>query len=158
MPLVLEGMDHGFLQQQTRILCDSYKHWTGFDLVDPVDDSALVEKLFEAPYAVASHDTQADPLFNYANKQAQDLFGMSWNEIVGLPSRYSAEPLVREERAILLDRVTRFGYVDDYSGIRIAKDGKRFMIRNATVWNLLDANGAYCGQAVLIRDWVALQD
>ncbi|HEY8119544.1 MAG TPA: MEKHLA domain-containing protein [Methylophilaceae bacterium] len=157
MPSVTDGVGSSFLQKQTKILCDSYRHWTGLCLVDDLGDiSRTVKNLFEAPYAVASHDTQADPIFNYANQQAQQLFGMSWDEIIGLPSRYSAEPMNREERALLLGRVSRHGYVDDYTGIRIAKDGRRFMIRNATVWNLLDVTGAYCGQAALIRDWVAL--
>ena len=47
----------------------------------------------------------------------------------------------------MLARVTQHGYVDDYAGVRIAKDGTRFMIRNATVWNLMDQGGGYCGQA-----------
>ena len=81
---------------------------------------------------------------------------MSWDEITHLPSRYSAEPMAREERSDLLERVTRNGFVDDYSGIRIAKDGTRFIIRNATVWSLLDNDGIYHGQAALISDWVPL--
>jgi hypothetical protein len=64
-----------------------------------------------------------------------------------LPSRLSAEPLARDERARLLARVTEFGFVDDYSGMRISGRNKRFMITNATVWNLLDADGVYRGQA-----------
>ena len=150
-------IDQHFLYAQTKILCDSYRHWTALELIEQsADISSLAQSLFTAPYAVASHDTQADPLFNYANRQAQCLFGMHWDEIIGLPSRYSAEPMNREARAVLLDRVARHGYVDDYSGVRIAKDGSRFMIRNATVWNLLDASGEYCGQAALILDWTAL--
>jgi hypothetical protein len=81
---------------------------------------------------------------------------MDWEEITRLPSRYSAEPLAREERMRLLQRVERYGYVDDYSGVRIAKDGRRFMIQNATVWNLIDEKGQRCGQAAMIREWVGL--
>ena len=88
-----------------------------------------------------------NPVFNYGNVCAQQLFGMDWHEFTQLPSRLSAEPLAREERARLLARVTQHGYVDDYAGVRIAKDGTRFMIRNATVWNLMDQDGRYCGQA-----------
>lgn len=151
---VLASIDDAFLARHSQILCDSYRHWTGLHLIDVAPDSqALARQLYQASFAVASHDTQADPLFNYANAQAQHLFGMCWDEIIGLPSRYSAEAMLREERASLLERVERNGFVDDYSGIRIAKDGSRFMIRNATVWNLLDEKGAYYGQAALIKDW-----
>jgi hypothetical protein len=70
-----------------------------------------------------------------------------------MPSRLSAGPVERSERGRLLERVARDGYIDDYSGIRIAKGGRRFLIRNATVWNLLDANGLYYGQAAMIPEW-----
>jgi hypothetical protein len=147
-------MNQAFLVRQTRILCASYQHWTGLQLIDAVADSVqTVQQLINAPFAVASHDTQPDPMFNYANIQAQQLFGMTWNEITQVPSRYSAEEMNRTERAKLLERVTKYGFVDDYSGVRIAKDGTRFTIHNATVWNLLDEEGEYCGQAAMIRDW-----
>jgi len=149
--------DQAFLARQTRILCASYQHWTGLRLIDAEADSPqAMQLLFTAPFAVASHDTQPDPVFNYANRQALELFGMAWEEITRLPSRYSAEPLARKERAQLLQRVERYGYVDDYSGVRIARDGRRFMIQNATVWNLIDENGVRCGQAAMIREWTSL--
>ena len=150
--LVLASIDDALLARHSRILCDSYRHWTGQPLIDAALDKQA-QQLYQASFAVASHDAQADPLFNYANAQAQHLFGMCWDEIIGLPSRYSAEPVLREERASLLERVERNGFVDDYCGVRIGKDGSRFMIRNATVWNLLDEKGAYYGQAALIKDW-----
>lgn len=146
--------DQTFLARQTEILCASYHHWTGLRLIEAKPDSARAAKeLLNAPFAVVSHDTQQDPAFNYANLQAQQLFGMTWTEITQLPSRYSAEEISRNERARLLERVERNGYVDDYSGIRLAKDGRRFTIHNATVWNLLDGDGDYCGQAALITSW-----
>jgi hypothetical protein len=154
---VLHTPDQAFLARQTRILCASYQHWTGLRLIDAEPDSPeAIQRLFTAPFAVASHDTQLDPVFNYANRQALELFGMAWEEITRLPSRYSAEPLAREERARLLQRVERYGYVDDYSGVRIARGGRRFMIQNATVWNLIDEKGARCGQAAMIKEWAAL--
>lgn len=149
--------DHEALARQTRLLCESYRHWTGLRLIeaDPATPQA-VDELLNAPFAVASHDTQDDPVFNYANRQALKLFGMRHEEMMGLPSRYSAEPVAREERASLLERVEKQGFVDDYSGIRIAKDGLRFIIRNAVVWNVIDEKGDYKGQAALIRDWTLM--
>lgn len=157
MAVIMLPSDQDYLARQTRILCTSYQRWTGLQLINTAMDSPdAAYQLFNAPFAIVSHDTQADPVFNYANQQALKLFGMSWDEITRLPSRYSAEPMAREERSDLLERVTRNGYVDDYSGIRIAKDGTRFIIRNATVWSLLDNEGIYHGQAALINDWVPL--
>jgi PAS domain S-box-containing protein len=142
------------LARHTRLLCESYRHWTGLKLIeaDPASPEA-VDELMNAPFAVASHNTQDDPVFNYANNAALKLFGMEREEMMGLPSRFSAEPVAQEERAGLLERVNTQGYVDDYNGIRIAKGGLRFIIRNAVVWNVIDERGDYKGQAALIRDW-----
>lgn len=144
--------DSDFLSRHSRILCASYCRWTGKVLLGD-ENVNLTEALFHAPFAVVSHGTEADPVFNYANLKAQQLFGMNWDEFTKLPSRFSAEPLDREDRARLLERVERYGFIDHYSGIRIAKDGSRFMIRNAIVWNLLDENGDYYGQAARIAEW-----
>ena len=144
-----------FIRQHTYLLSRSYQHWTGCLMIehDAMDIAAI---LFAAPIAVVSHGNQSDPIFNYANLAAMNLFGMGWNDFTALPSRYSAEPMLRDERAAFLERVARNGFVDDYSGIRIAKNGDRFIIKNATVWNLIDEEGGYAGQAALIREWSPL--
>ncbi len=113
------------------------------------DVAALRHALWNAPRAIVAHGTEADPVFFYGNRLALQLFEMSFDEFVRLPSRLSAEPLAREERALLLDRVTRQGYVDGYSGMRIARSGKRFMIADGTVWNLVDEQGRLRGQAAV---------
>lgn len=149
-------MNHAdfFLARHVAILRASYFHWTGKHLIDTdIGPHLAIATLDLAPFAVVSHDTRPDPVFNYANQQALNLFGMNRAEFIALPSRLSAETINQAERARLLDRVTRHGYIDDYSGVRIAKSGRRFMIRNATIWNLLDADGRHYGQAALIRTW-----
>lgn len=150
---LFQRLDQAFLDRHSRILADSYRHWTGKPLLD---SEPTAEALFHAPFALLSHGTETDPLFNYANARALMLFGMRWEDIIGLPSRYSAEPMLREAREALLARVAAHGYVDDYSGVRIAKDGRRFTIRNATVWNLLDAYGRPYGQAAMIREHLSI--
>lgn len=116
-------------------------------LVEEANGSELAEQLYLAPIAVLAHDGAADPVFFYANLAAQQAFAMTWEEITRLPSRFSAEPLARAERQALLERVTQHGYIDDYSGIRIAANGTRFRIERATVWNLVDDAGRRLGQA-----------
>ena len=49
--------------------------------------------------------------------------------------------------------VTARGFIDDYSGIRISKMGRRFRIEQATVWNLLDEHKNHAGQAALFSQW-----
>lgn len=101
----------------------------------------------QAPFAVLAHDTAADPRFVYANRAAQAAFGYVWDEIVGLPSRFSAEAPERAERQRLLDAVARDGFVADYRGLRIAKSGRRFPISDGIVWQLVDEAGLVRGQA-----------
>ena len=140
--------DRDFLERQTELLCTSYARWTSQRLIAADrPESDPVQELWSAPFAVVAHDTASDPVFNYANACALHWFAMDWPAFTQLPSRLSAEPLAREERARLLERVTQHGYVDDYAGVRIAAGGTRFMIRNAVVWNLIDQDGRYCGQA-----------
>jgi hypothetical protein len=148
------GPANAYLADHAAMLLRSYRHWTGRDLIDPtLTPESAAQALYQAPFVALSHDTAADPLFTYANLAAQRLFEMSWAEIVGLPSRNSAEPIAREERERLLARVTAHGYIDDYSGVRISRSGRRFRIQHATVWNLLDAQNRPQGQAACFSDW-----
>ena len=145
------------LIEHVALLRGSYRHWTGKDLLPPgISEVDAVRALDDAPFAVVSHGVQADPVFNYGNRLALRLFEMAWEEFTTLPSRLSAEPVDRDERQGLLAQVSAHGYSDNYSGVRISKSGRRFMICDATVWNLIDAQGRHRGQAALIRAWQAL--
>ena len=142
------------LSRHVAILRNSYHHWTGERLIAAgLEGEAAVQWLDAAPFAVVSHDAGPDPIFNYANRTALQLFGLSWKEFTALPSRLSAGPMEQGERARLLELVGRYGYIDDYAGIRISGSGRQFRISNATVWNLLDEDGRYCGQAAMIPEW-----
>jgi hypothetical protein len=143
------------LARHVAILCASCQRLTGKLLAPANVDPAVW--LDQAPFALVSHDAAADPIFNYANRAALQLFEMTWDEFTATPSRLSAAPMDRDERAVLLERVTRNGYIDDYTGIRVARSGRRFMIRNATVFNLLDEQGRHYGQAAMLAQWEALQ-
>ena len=146
--------NNDYLSVHTRRLIESYRRWTGRDLVDPeLSPVGQARALYEAPFVAVSHGTEADPVFNYANRAALTLFETAWADFTSMPSRLSAEPVAREERAQLLARVNQHGFIDDYSGIRISTSGRRFRIRRATVWNVVDARGAPGGQAVVFRDW-----
>jgi hypothetical protein len=144
------------LSRHVAILRDNYQRWTGRHLIAPdfIGESA-VQWLDTATFAVVSHNVCQDPVFNYANRAALELFGMTWTQFTAMPSRLSAGVMDRNERTRLLDQVSRDGYIDNYRGIRIAADGRRFMICDATVWNLFDEQNSYCGQAALIPRWEA---
>ena len=138
------------------LLAESYGKLVGEPLVpEGLAGDAAADWLYEAPVGLLAHDTSPDPLFTYANRAAQERFGYSRDEFIGLPSRLSAVAgQARDERQVFMDMVQRQGYADNYRGLRIAKSGQRFWIQDATVWNLVDAESALVGQAALIKSWV----
>lgn len=138
----------------TRLLRDSYRRWLGRELLAPRGTSLEdARALFEAPFVVVSHGTEVDPILNYGNRTALELWEMDVDTLLQTPSRLTAEPVHRDERAKLLQRTTRDGFVDDYSGIRITASGRRFLIGRAIVWNLIDEEGQYAGQAATFSTW-----
>jgi PAS domain-containing protein len=133
------------------LLSGSYSRLVGTPLVEPGCDATWL--YLEAPFAVLVHNTDPDPRFIYANRTAQDCFEYSWDELVQLRSRLSAEAPDRAERQRLLDAVASRGYVSGYAGLRIAKSGRRFWIRDGVIWQLTDERGALHGQAAIFRSW-----
>ena len=132
----------------------SFRRLLGEDLIDPaLSGVAAAQALYAAPFVVVSHGTEADPIFNYANRTAQRLFEWSWAEFTALPSRLSAELPNRAERARLLAMVTQQGFIRDYAGVRMAQSGRRFYIQNAIVWNVTDDRGTPYGQAAMFHQW-----
>ena len=145
---------NGYQVDPAERLRRSFRSVTGRDLIDPaLSPEAAAEALFHAPFVVLSHDAAPDPLLTYGNQTALNLFALTWEELIRMPSRLTAQAPDRAERARLLAQVTTHGFIDDYSGVRIARTGQRFLIERATVWNLIDAHGQRCGHAATFREW-----
>jgi MEKHLA domain len=145
---------NGFVVAHTLRLARSLKRWTGRELLPGhFSPAEFAEKIFHAPFVLVSHGAEADPVLNYGNAAALALWEMSWDEFTRTPSRLTAEAPNREERAKLLESVARGGFIDDYSGVRISKTGRRFKIFRATVWNLPAEDKLPCGQAAMFDRW-----
>ncbi len=143
-----------FYTRHCSLLLKSYQYLTGKVLLENnLQPSERVAKIFGAPFALVSHGIGDDPLFNFANRTALELFELSWAQLIELPSKKSVEPENRQSRKKLLKQVAETGFIDDYCGIRISSTGKRFYIEDATVWNLIDHHGAYHGQAAVFHRW-----
>lgn len=135
-------------------LRQSFRQLLQRDLIDPeLSDLEAARAIYQAPFVVVSHDTAVDPVFNYGNRAALDLFEMTWEEFTTLPSRQSAEPPNREERSRLLAAVSTQGFIENYAGVRISRSGRRFVIEQVTVWNVFDSSQTYCGQAATYAKW-----
>lgn len=128
------------------LLTGSYLRLLGRPLIAGPEQDA--RWLYEtAPFAVLAHDGGEDPRFVYANRAAQACFEYGWDDIVGLPSRLSAEAPERAERQRLLEAVTRQGFVAGYAGVRITRTGRRFRIADGVIWQLAETDGTIRGQA-----------
>ncbi|MCC5623322.1 MEKHLA domain-containing protein [Nostoc sp. CHAB 5715] len=89
----------------------------------------------------------------YGNRKALELWELSWEEFTRMPSRKSAEEVVQEERDRLLLEATTKGFITNYSGIRTSSNGKRFYIEDTILWNVLDEQNQYYGQAAFFSTW-----
>ena len=139
---------------QSARLISSFRACVGRDLIAASgDETENAKALFAAPFALLSHGTQDDPVLNYGNQTALTLWEMDFARFTQMPSRLTAEPMLREERQRLLETAARKGYIDDYSGIRISASGTRFRISNVILWTVTDARGAKCGQAAVFDAW-----
>ena len=143
-----------FYTDHIRRLCYCYQHWTGSPLLpDLKAEDDPVRAVFDAPFVLVSHGTEAIPVFNFGNRKALELFEMEWDAFIKLPSSQSADEDNQAERAALMARVAQDGYALNCSGSRVTASGKRFNIEGATVWNVIDEQGRYYGQAAMFENW-----
>lgn len=142
-----------FLAQQTRLILSSYRYWKKESLwPEDKPDDVLVREVFFAPFVLASAGAEPDPVLNYGNQRALELWEMNWETFTRTPGRHTAEAAERADREKFLTTVKKQGYIDNYRGIRVSSTGRRFEILQATVWNLRDDEGRYAGQAVIFKD------
>ncbi len=144
--------------QWCQYLLDSYAHWLKQELIlrdgTPIQQA---EHLFNSSFVVASHGVQEDPVLNYGNQTALDLWEMDWHQFTQTPSKATAEPVNREERARMLEQAARQGYISDYRGVRISRTGKRFLVKRALIWNICKLDGTLLGQGATFSGWLYLK-
>ena len=149
-------MDPAVIQWTQRLL-DSYRHWIGRELIERLGEmECQAQTLFESPLVVVSHGSEADPVLNYGNQMALELWEMTWEQLIKTPSRLTAEPVNRTEREWMLEQARVRGFIDTYRGIRISGTGRRFLVENALIWNVLDAAHQRIGQAATFSHWTWL--
>jgi hypothetical protein len=136
---------------------DSYLHWTNKTLLPHIVSGNQASALHAAPFGLLCHDGAPDPLFTYANLNAQKLFDRCLMDFIGLPSRLSAESVMQGARHSKLQEALHNGIITDYSGVRVSATGRRFFIQNVSIWNVKDDLGTLIGQAAMIPHWDYLE-
>ncbi|MCA0856616.1 MEKHLA domain-containing protein [Phaeobacter italicus] len=144
--------DNEFQSAHAALLMASFEAATGRALL-PGEDA---RQLYHAPFPVLSHDTAADPVLTYGNLAAQALWEMDWAQLTSMPSRLTAEPGHRGQRDAMFAQMREKGCIENYAGVRISATGKRFEIREAVIWRLVDADGVLRGEAATFRDYLPL--
>lgn len=141
----------------TQRLLDSYSHWTGRELINRIGGTdEQTRMLFQAPFIVVSHGVESDPILNYGNQAALDLWELSWERFIRTPSRLTAEPHDRPERRRMLEQAQANGYSDGYRGVRVSSTGRRFLVEQALIWTVMDAVQKPIGQAATFARWSML--
>lgn len=142
----------------TQIILNSYKRLLNKELIERNEDLLIDSKnLYNGDFVVLSHNNKPDPIYNYGNQKALDLWEMNWRQLIQTPSRNTTEPISREERETLLKEANLKGYITNYGGVRVSSTGKRYLIQDITLWNLFDSKGEYCGQAATFSHWQKLE-
>ncbi|NBQ22250.1 MAG: MEKHLA domain-containing protein [Synechococcaceae bacterium WB6_3B_236] len=137
----------------TSLVLDSHQRLYGQPLLRAQGSRLAAQELFVLDRVVLCHDGSADPRFIYANRAALQLFKRSWPQMVGLPSRLSARQQHHLDRRQALEKARRQEALTGYGGERVDSQGRRFQIRNARLWNLLDEERHYRGQAACFGNW-----
>ena len=111
------------------------------------------QELFACGFPVLAHDGGPEPKLTYANAAALGLWDAPWDDLVGLPSRLTAPTAEQAERSLALNKAKSEDAIEGYSGIRISRKGRRFMIQNARIWTLWDEQQQAYGQAASFSNW-----
>ncbi|CAN5567507.1 MEKHLA domain-containing protein [soil metagenome] len=152
--MIIEIWQQSEVIAHSRLITDSYGYWTSKNLFPEINnDLELSHAMYFAPLVIVSHGLEKDPVFNYGNLQAQQLWHLSWQEFTSMPSRLSAEPIEADQREKLLVEGRKRGITYLEQAIRISKDGKRFYIKDVTLFNLQDDKHTYLGQAAIYAHW-----
>ncbi|MBO9703601.1 MAG: MEKHLA domain-containing protein [Sporocytophaga sp.] len=137
-----------------KLIAKNYKFWTGKELFEEkLHESELSEKMYNAPFVILSHGTQADPIYNYVNLKAQELWEYTWDEMIKLPSRRSAGTNETAQRLELIKEGQEKGITFTEKALRESCSGKKFYIKNVVLFNLLGEGGEYEGQCAIYNDW-----
>jgi MEKHLA domain len=151
--LSIPTAENNYHREHVLMMLENLQRWTGYDLIKEwgLSLANLGEQVFNADFYILSQDRSADPILTYGNKQVLELWEVGWEELTKMPSRATAKPVDRAERAAMMERVKVANYLDGYSGIRVSKTGKEFKISDGIIWNLFTDNGDFYGQAAWFR-------
>ena len=134
-------------------LAASFAHVTGRNLIAEagLDLGDLGLSAWLGDFALLSHRGGPDAVLNYGNAFALRLWDYDWDSFITVPSAATAPSAVTPARDLLMQKVHHDNFVSGYSGERISRTGRRFIIQDVTVWRLLEETGGCFGMAAFFR-------
>jgi hypothetical protein len=134
-------------------LLDSFNKYVKRDLIERSGNVEIdFRNINNSKTIVVSHNGANDPILNFGNQAALELWELNWEDFTNTPSRKTAESDFREKREKMLKIAEQDGFFDNYEGVRISATGKRFMIKQAIIWNVENEQGDNIGQAATFSD------
>ncbi len=144
----------------SQLLLNSYNQLLGRQLIERNSNPEKeAEALFFAPMVIVSHGKEINPILNYGNQTALNLWEMSWEEFTQTPSKKTVNSLNSEElkqRSQMLEEAQNKGFIENYRGVRVSRTRKQFLIENAIIWNVIASNNQKLGQAATFSSWTYL--
>lgn len=154
------GADNGWHDAHVRRVLAAFTRVTGRDLmtelmaeqggIEPGGAPPPGRFFHDGDFALLTHRGDADATLNYGNARALALWECDWASFTAMPSRHTAPRERRAARAGMMDQVVTKGFVTGYSGERISRTGRRFLIQDGIVWRLCDADGTPFGVAAFV--------
>jgi hypothetical protein len=151
MTLAMPAPGNNYQADHVARIAAAFARVTGGDLIAEagLDPAALGRSAWEGRFALLTHDANA--ILTYGNRFALDLWEMDWETLVRTPSRETAPEEDRAARAVIMAAVARDGFTRAYTGRRVSRSGKFFLIENAAVFTLRDEKGAGFGTGAFFK-------
>jgi MEKHLA domain len=100
-------------------------------------------------FGILSHGIQEDPIYNYGNCAALQLFEQTLETLCQTPSRYSTVESLMEDRQQLIQNIRQMGYGTITNAVRTTSRGKLFVIPTIWIWHVYHDDGRRIGLAAL---------
>ena len=136
-----------------RRVIDSFARATGKSLIHQsgIDPEAPGRSAWLGNFALLTHRGDPGATLNYGNAFALRLWEYDWNSFVSTPSAATAPEEASESRDAAMKKVALDNFVSGYSGARISRTGRRFLIQDVTIWRLMDDAGGSFGVGAFFR-------
>ncbi|MEY4965496.1 MAG: hypothetical protein RL274_1079 [Pseudomonadota bacterium] len=148
--LAAPGEENNFQNAYIERVLASYFRITGNM---PIVDGPAGQSVWSGDFALLTHRGGPEARLNYGNRFALDLWECNWDQFTATPSNATAPEEGRAAREEMMQRVMQNGFVTGYSGHRVTRTGRLFLIEDVTIWRLLDESGISFGVGAFFRQY-----